>query len=358
MVYGIIGINEQDRRLFERVFTMFKDKEYYKLERKLAYKSIEWIVDNLPENIVGVDTNGFRLEPLEDRVREIEENLVVLGIVPTTFVVGVVKNFDGVDELTVSDYILVDGLHRLRALRDLKKNYLDIYDNIKDREMLVVFIQGLDLEGAVRFYLEMNSTSLDMSSYYAIYKSKVADYEDIVKEEYKYSENLKVGLVKALVKLNNNEYSVWHNRIGDGDGKLSIIAFDKSLRHFVLEAKRLGYLYGSLSVSQYEDFFYMVLNTIWSSLYDKWTSLFKEVDCYGHINPKNAIQTEVGVRAIGYYLAKGLSTVDGGILNAVVELIDRISPSVQVEDWYFDGSLGVYTTKMGSRVIAHILEGN
>lgn len=337
---------------------MFKDKEYYKLERKLAYKSIDWIVDNLPENIVGVDVNGFRLEPLDSKVCEIEENLVKLGIVPTTFVVGVVKDFDDIDELTASAYILVDGLHRLRALRDLKKNYPDIYANIKDREMLVVFIQGLDLEGAIRFYLEMNSTSLDISSYYAIYKSKVADYEDIVKEKYKYSENLKIGLVKALVELNNNEYSVWHNKIGEGDGKLSIIAFDKSLRHFILEAKRLGYLHDNLGISQYEDFFYMVLDTVWGSLYDKWTSLFKEVDCYGYVNPKNAIQTEVGVRAIGYYLAKGLSTVDGGILNAVVELIDKISPSVQVEDWYFDGSLGVYTNKMGANVIAYILEGN
>lgn len=329
-----------------------ENKVVVKREVRTEVKSLGWVLSNLYDGVMLEDNStGFRFKYRDSDLKDLVDSFLTEGLLqPLTFVCGEV---DG-------QLILIDGLGRLTALKNISRGYLDVVLDLSKIEVTLVIYPELTRDDCVKLHLKLNS-SFNSSSVPVLY---MRDCDINRLSKLKTKENV-YKLLQAMVYMDNDRDSLWYGRWNVG-GKYDLKdCKDCTMLDFIIGVlplinyleSRGVLLSGKLSLQSQAKALAELLDYLWSCIRRKWCKAFKP-DWNAHVGylRKYVIMDKQGVGGLSRYLLlrfKGVNEIDD--LKFLLQLFIK-EVKLDSEVWLEQGDLSKYTNSGGYNIIAHILK--
>lgn len=323
-------------------------------------KTIDWLVKNTKvRTFDNIKFTGYQRQVNEYHVSNIvkylKENPFYL---PTSIICAA-------DKEVTNDTILniVDGQHRVEAFKKLKKIDSDKYNSIKNYELSVVILEKPSEALEVDTFITINKTSrkVDTSLAYVL-KNKINKNNTsssdltIAKKEFL--------AVELVIKLNDDENSLWYKRIlfeGNPTNKsyetISLNSFVKSIQMLINYLNKYNIIIidwkNNQELEEIIDNIKYIYLKIWDAVKFKWPNLFKEES----IN-NSVIQGTIGVSAINKYIILQLKKQNKNytleeFISEIKEWIANIN--VSQDEWYKGNRFAQFSSAAGFNIVANTL---
>ena len=322
----------------------------------ITSKTIDWLVRNTSVSVFNpVAFDGYQRQIDEKHCQNIVNYLKTSCFLPTAIICACDGSYDDSTPLRI-----VDGQHRVYAFRMLSDQEPIRYDVIKNQEIPVVVMVGVQLNTEIQTFITINKTSkkVDTSLAYVL-KNKLSAAEDMVMSRAEYI------AVETAKNLNEDDCDdLWSNRIlYEGNVKksncyISLNAFVKATRILVNTINKIGYY--SLDWNEKtkdEDVQYVATKTtnlirfIWDVVYQRWPEL-KDVT----FEEKQILQGAIGYTAITRTLVKSIKQeeVDAEKLKSFISRV-ILSFNVPYYQWTKKGEFSRFSSESGYRIVSEAL---
>lgn len=256
---------------------------------------------------------------------------------------------------------LVDGQHRIEALKYLEQTDIERYNELKKVE-LPVTLMSIEPDQEiyeVNTFIDINSKGKKVSTDLAIrLREKLRNHAGYYKSK---KDLVEAIATKVALYLNNEDkLSVWFEAIKTGPEVkgtiISINAFCRSLSPIV--EKKIDYDgidfegINEDKVKEIAKSISSIVNNIWDCTKDKWPDCFEK---YSPMFNKNYnLQKGTGTYSIHLLFNECMEKSQGNIKNAATLFKDFISMSkVKSEDWLTGGNFSGYSSQSGFKYIAN-----
>ncbi len=320
-------------------------------------KTVDWLVNNTEVSVFDpVTFSGYQRQINENHCRKIVDFLCADFFLPTAIICATNKKFEVDSQLRI-----VDGQHRVYAFRMLQKEYKDRYDEIKDKEIPVIVMEGVDEKVEIDTFITINKTSKKVDTSLAIVlKNKINKYaasEDLSMPRAEY-----LAVEVALKLLSDPNCELWYDKILlEGSTKntpqlITLNSFVKSTRTLIsnMVKKKLLVLdwHTKEDIDGYIAICQEVIMTIWNSVATRWSDLF-----YGDFEKRRIVQGPIGYSSINRFVNMLLAKYDSISLDefkqAVESNINRIS--IDEKYWLPGGPFSGFSSESGYSIIANEL---
>ena len=259
-------------------------------------RSVEWLVENTEVAFFNpISFEGYQRKINDNHCRKIVDYLKNDFLLPTAIICAAKKEDDINTRLRV-----VDGQHRIEALRIIKNELIDRYNEIKDKELPVIIIITNEERIEIETFITINKTSkkVDTSLAY-ILRNRIDKYSSSQDLTMPKSEFL---AVEIAVQLNEEQKSIWNNKISfEGplyeNQLISLNAFVKSTKSLIVELVKQGILKlewkNDEEVKVCKEKCIEYISCIWKEIKDKWPELFN-----GDDSLRKIIQGAIGYTSI------------------------------------------------------------
>lgn len=325
-------------------------------------KTVDWLVKHTKVNVFDpIKFQGYQRSIDEKHCEKIVTYLLDGFFLPTSVICASRKKYE--DDI---DLYIVDGQHRVHALRLLRDRNPERYAQIKDYELSVIVLEDAEEELEIDTFITINKTSkkVDTSLAYVL-KNKI-NYDraskdiSISKREYM--------AVELATVLNGNgteqkKSELWENKIlFEGAARqtpqlISLNAFVVSMRSFVYCLQQHKTICQDWSnrdeLTMCINDLYSIMDALWCEIRNKWPDLFDS-----DLEKRRIIQGNIGFSSINKYLIQNLKK-ESGIIK-VDELIVQISGWIQKiqfpsKVWLPGDRFSKYSSAAGFSIIAQEL---
>lgn len=318
--------------------------------------------------------NGYQRKLVRSHYMKIVSYLLndYLPILPTAILAAVndksVKVINS--ELEIYKKIrIVDGQHRLKALRVIRDDYPEIYnDRYKNMDFPVILMlldknEKYDRTIEIRSFIDINKKGKKVSTDLA---KTIIDpvIENLIDMDQSHeTQRVMYISTKVTKKLNRDIYSNWFKsiRLGDGENKGRIIGlsmFSESIEPIIKKLFEKEFIiYDNESVIENVDYISELINNAWCIIGDKWIESFywdTEHEVF-RVDKDYNIQKGIGVYPLHGILSDIIKTVnsDDIIISKFKEVIEN-SP-VENYHWERGGEFSGYNSKKGFNKISELL---
>ena len=258
------------------------------------------------------------------------------------------------------DLYIVDGQHRVEALKRLKESDLERYNKIKDYELSVIVLEEAGEEVEIDTFITINKTSKKVDTSLAYVLKNRINYNrasvdiSISKREY---------LAVELARVMNTESELWGDKIlFEGQPKqtpqlISLNAFVVSMRSFLYALQQRRVIpqdwHDRSELSDCISSLRHIVDVIWMQIRDKWPELF----C-SDLENRRIIQGSIGFSSINKYLGQRKKATSEymsseELTNYTGAWIQDIRLAGTV--WLPGGSFSKYSSASGYSIIAQEL---
>lgn len=325
----------------------------------LTSKTIDWLVNNTIVSVFNpVAFEGYQRQIDEKHCLKIVSYLKTSSFLPTAIICACDGDYEDDKRLRI-----VDGQHRVFAFRMLSEQDADRYNVIKNQEIPVVVMVGVEVKTEIQTFITINKTSkkVDTSLAYVL-RNKLSSEEDMVMSRAEY---IAVEVAKVLNEEENE--SLWGGRIlYEGNVKrsncyISLNAFVRATRILVNTLNQTGFI--SLDWNdrtKEEDVNQITRKTaglilyIWEMVYQRWPEL-KEVS----FEEKQILQGAIGYTAITRTLVKLIKQENKSAID-LESFISQVILSFNVPyyQWTKKGEFSRYSSESGYKIVSESLMKN
>ena len=326
-------------------------------------KTVDWLVNHTRVNVFNPMTfEGYQRSIDKKHCAKIVDYLSREFFLPTSIICASRKEYTENAQLYI-----VDGQHRVEALRLLRQEYPARYKQVKDYELSVIVLEKAEEEVEIDTFITINKTSkkVDTSLAYVlknrINNDRASKDISISKREY-----LSVELATALNASEPKKSELWANKIlFEGAARqtpqlISLNAFVMSMRSllFYLQQRRVipQDWNNREELSDCIDTLYFITDAVWSEIRNKWPDLFDS-----DLEKRRIIQGSIGFSSLNKYLIQNLKR-EGGSMTAT-EFIERAGAWIHAIQfpgnvWLPGGRFSKYSSASGFSIIAQELMAN
>lgn len=323
-------------------------------------KTVDWLVDHTKVNVFDPMTfQGYQRSIDKKHCDKIVAYLSKEFFLPTSIICASRKEYTEDESLYI-----VDGQHRVEALRLLRQENPARYEQIKDYQLSVIVLEKAEEEVEIDTFITINKTSKKVDTSLAYVLKNRINYNraskdiSISKREY-----LSVELAAALNASSPKKSELWENKIlfeGAARQTPQLI----SLNAFVMSMRSLLYSLQQWSIipqdwdSQEEltsciEDLWTITDAIWLVVRNKWPDLFDS-----DIEKRRIIQGSIGFSSLNKYLIQNLKQ-QGAHMN-VSEFVEQAALWIQAiqlpsSDWLPGGRFAKYSSGAGFSIIAQEL---
>lgn len=324
-------------------------------------KTVDWLVNNTSvKTFDNIKFTGYQRKVNESHVSKIVDYLKKNKFyLPTSIICAS-------DEYVTKDTRLhiVDGQHRVEAFKTIKNNDLEKYEEIKNYELSVIILQNPSEMLEVDTFITINKTSrkVDTSLAYVL-KNKI-NKENIS------SDNLTIAkkeflAVELALNLNNDEKSLWYNKIllegnptKNSRETISLNSFVKSVQNLIgyLEKYKVLQIHwnNDTELDNIKHKLNIIYLSIWDAIRMKWPILFTEE----FIN-NSIIQGTIGVSSINKYIILQLKqeNIDCYDLDLFVSKVEYWIRNINISQnlWYKGNHFSQFSSAAGFNIVANYL---
>lgn len=263
---------------------------------------------------------------------------------------------------------VVDGQHRIEAIKHIKSSYSYHYKKMQDMSFPVLIMvlnktKPLERRLEIQSFIDINkkgkkvSTDLALSLLQRINQSRLVESKSMVVDEAKLYVSLEVAK-----KLNEDKKSIWYESIKIGDGEvsnkpISINAFSKSILEMVEFYLKKHESVDKKEVDELVEILAGILNEYWKQIAKQWEYAFawdQTRDCYTFDKDYN-IMKGIGVYPLHIILREmqNEKTDLSGSLEQAVKIIKN--SQLGVKHWKRGGRLSYYNSASGFEQIAKFI---
>ena len=331
-----------------------QDKRAKLIETK---KSVNWLIDHTEVAVFDpISFKGYQRSIDDKHCGRIVSFLEKEFFLPTPIICSVDSDFNE-DTFPLK---VVDGQHRIHALKMLRSNNPGRYREIESLEIPVIVMAGVDENLEIETFININKTAKKVDTSLAfVLRNKInrsakgSDDLTIPRAEY-----LAVELARLL-----NEYqeepNIWHEKIlyeGQTKNTLQLI----TLNAFVKSARSLLNLLGrkniiSLSwndkveMDRCQDECLNMALAIWTVVTQRWWELFDDT-----LEKRRIIQGPIGFSSINIVLKRLVKEYEirdcRTLANALDALLSR--STIDYQRWLPGNYFSKYSSESGYNIIA------
>lgn len=206
------------------------------MKKQLELKTVDWLVRNTKpqrkyfESFMDFMTTNYRDVPSKEKIEEIFKSIEKEKF---SFVLPYILN--------AKNFSAVDGLARIYAFCEIKNRNSEIYKKIREKEVLVIFIDELDFLEEAKEYENINqgNGNRDLVTTKLIQNFANRNKSSADKEKGLRSTKIEF-LCYELAKVLNTEHNYWRYKINFSDVKISENDFETiSCADFINSTKLL-----------------------------------------------------------------------------------------------------------------------
>lgn len=322
-------------------------------------KKVNWLVENTTVSVFDpLKFEGYQREINENHCKKIVDYLEKSFYLPTPIICACDNDFEENTKLRI-----VDGQHRIQALKKIKEEHPGRFGEIKDFEIPIIVMEKVDMNAEIDTFITINKTSkrVDTSLAY-ILKNKLNSRRD--------SRNLTISKLDyisvELAVLINKENFLWKDRISfnsspskNGTETLSLNAFVKATRRLVGQLEKKGVVEiewkNEEEIKKCKNAMAVIFDTLWGAVEKKWPELFKKDQ-----NQLKIIQGPIGYSSITRYIANEIKNIDdvpcnySHYVNNIAKWIENVTLDEKV--WYPGNSFSKLSSESGYNIIASELK--
>ena len=324
-------------------------------------KTVDWLVSNTSvRTFDNINFTGYQRKVNESHVSKIVDYLMKSNFyLPTSIICASDENVTKDTRLHI-----VDGQHRVEAFKTIKINDLDKYNEIKDYELSVIILQKPSEMLEVDTFITINKTSrkVDTSLAYVL-KNKINKANKsscdltIAKKEFL--------SVELAINLNNDEKSLWYNKIllegnptKNSQETISLNSFVKSVQNLIGYLEKYEIIKIDWNNDTELDYVNNIIKTIYLKIWDairlKWPILFTE-----EFHNKSVIQGTIGVSSINKYIIMQLKqeSVNSYDLNLFISKVEYWIKNINISQnlWYKGNRFSQFSSAAGFNIVANYL---
>lgn len=323
-------------------------------------KTVDWLIDHTKVNVFDPMTfQGYQRSIDRKHCEKIVAYLSKEFFLPTSIICASRNEYTEDEPLYI-----VDGQHRVEALRLLREDNPNRYRLIKDYELSVIVLEKAEEEIEIDTFITINKTSKKVDTSLAYVLKNRINYDraskdiSISKREY-----LSVELATALNASSPKKSELWENKIlfeGSARQTPQLI----SLNAFVMSMRSLLYYLQQRRVIPQDwnnreelnlciEDLCSITDAIWLVVRNKWPDLFDS-----DIEKRRIIQGSIGFSSLNKYLIQNLKQKDTNM--NVSEFMEQAALWIQAiqfpsTDWLPGGRFSKYSSGAGFSIIAQEL---
>lgn len=332
-----------------KIIQQYKDKTITLIEDK---KTIDWLTNKTyVETFDPVTFQGYQRMIDSTHIERMKRYLETSTLLPTAIICAVDDEYDSNAELRI-----VDGQHRVEAFKQIKSDNKELYSKIKNNEMPIIVLEGVEKKVEVETFININKTSKKVDTSLAMVLKHNLEYENdnptLSRREYL--------AVETALRLNEHEGSIWRNAISfEGSVKnttkyISLNAFVVATRGLFAQMNREGIIsleWGDKGCVDDElNKCITIVTKIWEAVYKKWYTLFDQSE-----KSREIVQGVIGYTAICKYITLRLK-MEG--VNTYKELIEKklyqwiFEITVDERNWIPGGYYSGFASGSGHAIVA------
>lgn len=323
-------------------------------------KTVGWLIDHTHVNVFDpLNFTGYQRSIDAKHCEKIVDYLTHDFFLPTSVICASRNKYEGEDDLYI-----VDGQHRVHALRLIRERNPERYNQIKDYELSVIVLDKAEEEVEIDTFITINKTSKKVDTSLAFVLKNRLNYAraskdiSISKREY-----LAVELATVLNGIGEKKSELWENKIlFEGAARqtpqlISLNAFVISMRSLIFYLQKYDIICQDWNnkeeLNECIDLLYKIIDKIWLEIRDKWSELF-DTD----LEKRRIIQGSIGFSSINKYLIQNLKyenskmTEEKFISKACMWIQAVMFPS---KIWLPGGEFSKYSSAAGFSIIAQQL---
>ncbi|MBD5132696.1 MAG: DGQHR domain-containing protein [Clostridiales bacterium] len=320
-------------------------------------KTVDWLVNNTEVSVFDpVSFEGYQRQINEGHCQKIVEFLCVDFFLPTAIICATSKKFEPESTLRI-----VDGQHRVYAFRMLKRDHRERYDEIKDKEIPVIVMDGVDEKVEIDTFITINKTSKKVDTSLAIVlKNKLNKYaasEDLSMPRAEY-----LAVEVALKLYSNPNCELWYDKILlEGTTKntpqfITLNAFVKSTRTLINNMVKKKLLVLDWQTKEDIDGYIAIcqeaIMSIWNSVAVRWSDLFNS-----NFENRRIIQGPIGYSSINRLVNMLLAKYNYISLDEFKLMIESNIRRISMDEkcWLPGGYFSGFSSESGYSIIANEL---
>lgn len=321
-------------------------------------KTVEWLINNTTVSTFDpVGFTGYQRQIDETHCMGIVKYLKDHFLMPSAIICACDAYSDN------SPLRIVDGQHRVEALRLLKRDNIERYNQIADYQLPVIVLVNVPIETEIDTFITINKTSKKVDTSLAfVLRNKLS---------HKYDDNLAmskaefIAVETARIFNEDSSYEIWNDRIlYEGAIKqsqkfISLNSYVRATRVLINALSRCRII--SLdwhTKEQAQTLSYdvvTIINSIWSTVFKRWPVVFE-----GKTEERQIIQGSIGYTAITRSLVK---QIKGKTFSSKEEALQYIEQTVMKfnaddKDWLIGGIFSRYSSESGYRYVSECLLTN
>lgn len=319
-------------------------------------KTVDWMIRHTSVSVFDPLTfKGYQRAIDDKHCNKIMAYLKKGFFLPTAVICASREKFD-----EDRDLYIVDGQHRIEALKRLRAEDPERYAAIKDHELPVIVLEEAEEEVEIDTFITINKTSKKVDTSLAFVLKNRINYKrasmdiNISKREYL--------AVELAMKLNDSS-ELWENKIlFEGQPKqtpqtISLNAFVVSMRSFLYALQQHDIILkdwdNDSELSGCIKDLQNAVDLIWQQVRDKWPDLF----C-SDLEQRRIIQGSIGFSSINRYLVQNLKAEGGRMsMNEFLEHTATWIKNIRLRStvWLPGGRFSKYSSASGYSIIAQEL---
>lgn len=214
------------------------------MKKQLELKTVDWLIRNTKpqkkyfESFMDFMTTNYRDVPSKEKIEEIFKSIEKEKF---SFVLPYILNAE--------NFSAVDGLARIYAFCEIKNRNPELYKRIKEKEVVVIFLDELDFSEKAKEYENINQGNKNRNLVPAKLIQNFANRNKSSADKEKGLRSTKIEfLCYELAKVLNTEHNYWRYKIKFSDVKISENDFEtisctdfiSSTKVFVSKLEKLG----------------------------------------------------------------------------------------------------------------------
>lgn len=323
-------------------------------------KTVDWLVDHTRVNVFNPMTfEGYQRSIDRKHCEKIVDYLSREFFLPTSIICASRGEYTEDAQLYI-----VDGQHRVEALRLLRKEYPDRYRQVRNYELSVIVLEKAEEEVEIDTFITINKTSKKVDTSLAYVLKNRINYNraskdiSISKREY-----LSVELATALNASEPKKSELWENKIlFEGSARqtpqlISLNAFVMSMRSLLFYLQRNRIIPQNWSdrkeLADCIDTLYFIVDAFWLEVRNKWPDLFDS-----DLEKRRIIQGSIGFSSLNKYLVQNLKRKSMSM--TATEFIEQAAAWIRAVQfpssvWLPGGRFSKYSSAAGFSIIAQEL---
>lgn len=322
-------------------------------------KSVDWLINNTKVAIFDpISFKGYQRHIDERHCDKIVKFLENDFFLPTPIICSTDTEFSDDD----SSLRVVDGQHRIHALKMIKRDNYKRYSEIEELEIPVIVMACVDEKLEIETFININKTAKKVDTSLAlVLQNKInrsaTGSNDLTIPR---AEFLAVELARLLNDAHDNR-NIWNDKIlYEGQTKntsqlITLRAFAKSARSMLNLLGRSHIISldwdSQNEMQDCEDECYKFTMDIWSTIASRWPELFKNPDT---IEERRIIQGPIGFSSVNIVIKRLIKERQIKDFTTLIEDFSKLirSAKIDYQQWLPGNYFSKYSSESGYNIVA------